>query len=42
MKRHRVSIAGGFGTVLDCYDFNLYGLAAALVLQRLFFPNGGI
>jgi MHS family shikimate/dehydroshikimate transporter-like MFS transporter len=35
----RVVLASSFGTVLEWYDFFLYGLAAALVLPHLFFPQ---
>lgn len=35
----RVVIAGFVGTAIEWYDFFLYGTAAALVLNRLFFPN---
>ncbi|WP_395405725.1 MFS transporter (plasmid) [Arthrobacter sp. UC242_113] len=35
----RSVIAGTFGTALEYYDFVLYGLAAALVFNTLFFPN---
>ena len=35
----RSTLAGTFGTALEYYDFVLYGLAAALVFQRLFFPG---
>lgn len=35
----RVVAASFFGTALEWYDFFLYGTAAALVFNRLFFPN---
>jgi metabolite-proton symporter len=41
-RRHtarRVAIAGLVGTAIEWYDFYIYGLAAALVFGRLFFPE---
>lgn len=35
----RAVIAGSIGTVIEYYDFALYGAAAALVFSPLFFPN---
>ena len=35
----RVTGAAAFGTVLEWYDFFLYGTAAALVFPQLFFPQ---
>ncbi|MBX7210879.1 MAG: MHS family MFS transporter [Verrucomicrobiaceae bacterium] len=35
----RVVIASFIGTTIEWYDFFLYGTAAALVFNRLFFPN---
>jgi metabolite-proton symporter len=35
----RVVIASFIGTAIEWYDFFLYGTAAALVFNRLFFPN---
>jgi MHS family shikimate/dehydroshikimate transporter-like MFS transporter len=34
-----VSVASLIGTTIEWYDFFLYGTAAALVLNRLFFPD---
>src|SRR5687767_1012090 len=40
-KRHlvRAVIASAVGTTIEWYDFFLYGVAAALVFPRLFFPQ---
>jgi metabolite-proton symporter len=35
----RVVVASFIGTAIEWYDFFLYGTAAALVFNRLFFPN---
>ncbi|MGI5132357.1 MFS transporter [Pseudonocardia sp. CA-107938] len=35
----RVAIAGGIGTMLEMYDFLLFGTAAALIFDGLFFPT---
>src|SRR5262245_42613551 len=35
----RVVVASFIGTTIEWYDFFLYGTAAALVFNRLFFPN---
>lgn len=35
----RVVLASFIGTMVEWYDFFLYGTAAALVFNRLFFPN---
>ena len=35
----QVVLAGFIGTAIEWYDFFLYGTAAALVFNRLFFPN---
>ncbi|GAA4288696.1 MFS transporter [Georgenia daeguensis] len=37
----RVTGASVIGTVMEWYDFFLYGTAAALVFNRLFFPEAG-
>lgn len=35
-----VAVASVSGAFLEWYDFNLYGISAALVLNHLFFPSG--
>ncbi len=35
----RASLASTVGSALEYYDFALYGLASALILPNLFFPN---
>jgi MFS family permease len=35
----RVALASMFGTILEWYDFFLYGFTAALVFGKLFFPG---
>jgi MHS family shikimate/dehydroshikimate transporter-like MFS transporter len=35
----RVAAASMSGALLEWYDFNLYGISAALVFNKLFFPN---
>jgi MHS family shikimate/dehydroshikimate transporter-like MFS transporter len=34
-----IAVAGAFGTIIEWYDFLIYGTAAALVFNRLFFPT---
>lgn len=38
-SQRRVVLASFVGTAVEWYDFFLYGTAAALVLNQLFFPN---
>ena len=40
-QRRRAIIGSSVGTVIELYDFTLYGLASALVFTPLFFPGGG-
>ncbi|MEV4734831.1 MFS transporter [Saccharopolyspora sp. NPDC049426] len=40
-QRKRVIAASVAGTVIEWYDFTLYGLAAALVFAPLYFPGAG-
>ncbi|WP_032374098.1 MFS transporter [Rhodococcoides fascians] len=40
-QRRRVIKASSAGTVIEWYDFTLYGLAAALVFGPLYFPGAG-
>lgn len=37
--RSRVAVASMFGTVMEWYDFLLFGLAAAIVFDKIFFPS---
>ncbi len=34
-----IAFAGAIGTIIEWYDFLIYGTAAALVFNKLFFPN---
>src|SRR5271167_2510675 len=34
-----IALAGAIGTVIEWYDFLIYGTAAALVFNKLFFPT---
>jgi hypothetical protein len=34
-----VAFAGSIGTIIEWYDFLIYGTAAALVFNKSFFPN---
>jgi MFS transporter, MHS family, shikimate and dehydroshikimate transport protein len=34
-----IALAGAIGTIIEWYDFIIYGTAAALVFNQLFFPN---
>jgi MFS transporter, MHS family, shikimate and dehydroshikimate transport protein len=34
-----IAVAGTFGTIIEWYDFLIYGTAAALVFNKLFFPT---
>jgi MHS family shikimate/dehydroshikimate transporter-like MFS transporter len=35
----RLAVASTIGTIIEAYDFVLYGTVAALVFDKLFFPN---
>lgn len=39
ISARRIFMIAGFGTALEFYDFTVYGLAAALVFPKLFFPD---
>lgn len=39
--RRRAVIGSSVGTIIEWYDFTLYGLASALVFAPLFFPGAG-
>src|SRR5271163_268061 len=34
-----IAFAGSIGTIIEWYDFLIYGTASALVFNTLFFPN---
>lgn len=38
-EHRRAAIAGGLGTVFEQYDFLMFGAAAGLVFDKLFFPT---
>lgn len=38
-KARKAGLAAFIGTVLEWYDFIIYGTAAAIVLNKVFFPN---
>jgi MFS transporter, MHS family, shikimate and dehydroshikimate transport protein len=38
-KMATIAFAGTFGTIIEWYDFLIYGTAAALVFNKLFFPT---
>jgi MFS transporter, MHS family, shikimate and dehydroshikimate transport protein len=38
-KQRRMVAAGAIGTLMEYYDYYLYGLAAAVVFPAVFFPN---
>ncbi|MDR4533979.1 MFS transporter [Glutamicibacter sp. PS] len=35
----KIFMVAGFGTAMEFYDFTIYGLAAALIFPKLFFPD---
>ncbi|WP_327087967.1 MHS family MFS transporter [Nonomuraea sp. NBC_01738] len=39
MKGRRTALAGAVGSIVEYYDFTLFGLAAALVFNEQFFPD---
>ncbi|WP_163506928.1 MFS transporter [Fodinicola acaciae] len=39
-QRRRAVLAAAVGTLLEYYDYYLYGLASAVVFPKLFFPSG--
>ena len=36
----KIALAAVFGTTVEWYDFALYGTAAALVFNKVYFPDG--
>jgi MFS transporter, MHS family, shikimate and dehydroshikimate transport protein len=38
-KMRSIILASSIGTIMEWYDFLIYGMAAALVFNKLFFPN---
>lgn len=40
-QRRRAVVGSSVGTIIEWYDFTLYGLASALVFAPLFFPGAG-
>ncbi len=36
---HKVAFASSIGSMVEWYDFFIYGTAAALVFNKLFFPG---
>ena len=34
-----IVLAGSIGTIIEWYDFLIYGTAAALIFNKLFFPS---
>ncbi|MFZ6648594.1 MFS transporter [Undibacterium sp. TJN25] len=40
-QRARVAVASTIGTVIEFYDFTIFGTAAALVFSKVFFPSLG-
>ena len=41
-SQRRTMVASTVGTVMEWYDFNLYGLASALIFGPLFFGSGSV
>jgi len=38
-KIFKITLASGFGTLFEWYDFLLYAIATGLVFNKLFFPT---